>query len=68
MLFRNHGAITCGKTIHEAMFYTYHLEQACKELIILSVEICKQTVKDLLSFEEDLGKRDWAAWLRLVKM
>lgn len=79
MLLRNHGAITCGKTIHEAMFYTYHLEQACKtqcllnstkeqELIIPSVEICKQTVKDLLSFEEDLGKRDWAAWLRLVKM
>ncbi|AFC72427.1 hypothetical protein ASQ44_04180 [Rickettsia rhipicephali] len=79
MLLRNHGAITCGKTIHEAMFYTYHLEQACKtqcllnstkeqELIIPSVEMCKQTVKDLLSFEEDLGKRDWAAWLRLVKM
>ncbi|WP_121543068.1 class II aldolase/adducin family protein [Candidatus Rickettsia colombianensi] len=79
MLLRNHGAITCGKTIHEAMFYTYHLEQACKtqcllnftkeqELIIPSVEICKQTVKDLLSFEKDLGKRDWEAWLRLVKM
>ncbi|QQV75144.1 Decarboxylase NovR [Rickettsia tillamookensis] len=79
MLLRNHGAITCGKTIHEAMFYTYHLEQACKtqillnsikeqELITPSVEICKQTVKDLLSFEEDLGKRDWEAWLRLVKM
>ncbi|MFP3011611.1 MAG: class II aldolase/adducin family protein [Rickettsia sp.] len=79
MLLRNHGAITCGKTIHEAMFYTYHLEQACKtqcllnstkeqEIITPSVEICKQTVKDLLSFEEDLGKRDWEAWLRLVKM
>ena len=25
MLLRNHGAITCGKTIHEAMFYAYHL-------------------------------------------
>ncbi|ADE30022.1 class II aldolase/adducin family protein [Rickettsia prowazekii] len=79
MLLRNHGAITCGKTIHEAMFYTYHLEQACKtqcllnstiqqELIIPSVEICKKTVKDLLSFEEDLGKRDWEAWLRLINM
>ncbi|ABV75006.1 hypothetical protein A1C_03625 [Rickettsia akari str. Hartford] len=61
------------------MFYTYHLEQACKtqcvlnstkeqEIIIHSVEICKQTVKDLLSFEEDLGKRDWEAWLRFIKM
>lgn len=77
MLLRNHGVITCGKTIHEAMFYAYHLEQACKtqcllnsaekqELIIPSAEICKQTVKDLLSFEEDLGKRDWEAWLRVI--
>ncbi|ALA61829.1 class II aldolase/adducin family protein [Rickettsia amblyommatis] len=79
MLLRNHSTITCGKTIHEAMFYIYHLEQACKtqcllnstkeqELIIPSVETCKQTVKDLLSFKADLGKRDWEAWLRLVKM
>lgn len=78
MLLRNHGVITCGKTIHEAMFYAYHLEQACKtqcllnsvnkqDLIIPSEEICKQTVKDLLSFEEDSGKRDWDAWLRVIK-
>lgn len=74
MLLRNHGAIICGKTIHEAMFYAYHLEQACKtqcllnsvkkqELIVPSAEICKQTVKDLLSFEEDSGKCDWEVWL-----
>lgn len=78
MLLRNHGVITCGRTIHEAMFYAYHLEQACKtqcllnsankqDLIIPSERICKQTVKDLLSFEEDLGKRDWDAWLRVIK-
>lgn len=77
MLLRNHGVITCGKTIHEAMFYAYHLEQACKtqcllnsvnkkDFIIPSEKTCKQTVKDLLLFEEDLGKRDWNAWLRLI--
>ncbi|MGL9726028.1 MAG: class II aldolase/adducin family protein [Wolbachia sp.] len=27
MLMRNHGSITCGRTIQEAMFYTYHLNK-----------------------------------------
>lgn len=77
MFLRNHGILACGRTIHEAMFYTYHLEQACKtqclacstnqELIIPSPETCKKSVQDLLSFEEDLGKRDWIAWLNLLK-
>lgn len=77
MFMRNHGILTCGKTIHEAMFYTYHLEQACKtqclalssnqELILPSPEICKKSVQDLLNFEKDLGKRDWLAWLNLLK-
>jgi ribulose-5-phosphate 4-epimerase/fuculose-1-phosphate aldolase len=73
----NHGTITCGRTIHEAMFYTYHLEQACKTqclayaanqpLIIPSEKISRKAVNDLLSFEKDLGRRDWEAWLRLLK-
>ncbi len=77
IFLRNHGVIACGRTIHEAMFYIYHLEQACKTqclalssgqpLIMPSTDICKKTVNDLLSFEQDLGKRDWEAWLRLVK-
>ncbi len=77
MFLRNHGAITCGATIHEAMFYTYHLEQACKtqflitgsnqKIIIPSKEICQKTVIDLLQFEQDLGMRDWQAWLRYIK-
>jgi len=77
MLMRNHGAVMCGRTIQEAMFYTYHLEQACKaqimmlganqSLVIPSKETCKKAVQDLLSFEPDLGKRDWDAWLRKLK-
>ncbi len=76
MFLRNHGVITCGKTIHEAMFYSYHLELACKtqclsyrggqELITPSKEVCRQTLQDILSFEKDLGKRDWEAWLRCI--
>ncbi len=77
MFLRNHGMLACGKTIHESMFYTYHLEQACKtqllalssnqELIIPPREICSKSVQDLLSFEKDLGKRDWIAWLKLLE-
>ncbi len=77
MLMCNHGSITCGRTIQEAMFYTYHLERACKtqcltlamnrELSIPSEEICSKAVKDLLSFESNLGERDWHAWVRLIK-
>jgi ribulose-5-phosphate 4-epimerase/fuculose-1-phosphate aldolase len=73
MLLRNHGAITCGHTVHEAMFYLYHLEQACKtqilalstksRLVTISKKICKKANHDLLNFEKDLGKRDWEAWI-----
>ena len=74
MLMQNHGMLTCGKTVMEAMFYAYHLEMACKtqclalqtgqELVYPSPSICEQAVKDLLSFEKNLGERDWHAWVR----
>ncbi len=76
MLLRNHGAITCGRTIWEAMFYTYHLEKACeaqilacstnRELMHPPRETCLKAVEDLLSFEKDLGLRDWLAWKRKI--
>jgi ribulose-5-phosphate 4-epimerase/fuculose-1-phosphate aldolase len=76
MFLRHHGALTMGRTIHEAMFYTYHLELACKtqclalaqnkELIEISHDICVKASNDLLGFEQDLGLRDWAAWIRMI--
>ena len=77
MLLRNHGSITCGRTIQEATFYSYHLQQACKTQCLINAlntkistpshEICKKTVNDLLNFEKNLGARDWQAWVRLIK-
>ena len=75
MILRNHGTITCGSTVHEAFFYAYHLEQACKvqcsaiaagrdNLVMPDEEVCRKTNKDLLNFEQDLGYRDWQALLR----
>ncbi|MEY3197492.1 MAG: hypothetical protein RLZZ59_863 [Pseudomonadota bacterium] len=76
LLMRNHGSLTIGKDIQEAMFYTYHLQKACEaQILTLSMgkdfyspeeKICKKAVKDLLSFEENLGHRDWKAWRRLI--
>lgn len=77
MFLKNHGTLTCGTTIQEAMFYTYHLEKAClaqcaigtSNAIAPSPEICQKAVSDLLGFEKDLGQRDWNAWQnRLAKM
>jgi ribulose-5-phosphate 4-epimerase/fuculose-1-phosphate aldolase len=77
MFLRNHGIITTGKTMQEAFFYCYHLELACKtqiaalstgaELVIPSKEICLKANHDLLNFEQDLGARDWQAWLRFIE-
>lgn len=74
LFLRNHGVIICGKTIHECYFYAYQLQRACEiqvmcgvdeaNLVTIPDEICVKTVKDLLSFEEDLGIRDWNAAVR----
>ena len=72
----NHGTLVCGRAIEEAMFYSHHLEQACKvqvmlsgaldKVIIPSENICKKANQDLLGFEKDLGKRDWQALIRQI--
>ncbi len=77
LMLRNHGFITCGRTIEEAMFYTYHLQKACetqclilsmgKKYIVPEVATCEKAVKDLLTFEKNLGERDWQAWKRMIE-
>jgi ribulose-5-phosphate 4-epimerase/fuculose-1-phosphate aldolase len=78
IILRNHGTITCGTTIPEAFFYTHHLEEACKvqclamgsraELIIPDEDVCEAACRELLSFEKELGERDWLAVLRQFRI
>ena len=78
IILRNHGTITCGTTIPEAFFYTHHLEEACKvqclamacrnELIIPDEAVCEAACQELLSFEKELGERDWQAVLGQFKI
>ena len=77
MLLRHHGAIITGKTIQEAMFYTHHLELACKaQCLTLAMQqpmstitqaVCEKSVETLHQFEKDIGQRDWQAWVRKIK-
>lgn len=77
LFMRNHGVLIAGKTIQEAMYYTHHLEMACRaqclalsmnrELEIPSKETCEKSVETLLSFESNLGNRDWQAWVRQLQ-
>lgn len=77
MFLENHGFITCGKTIEEALFYTYHLEKACQiqismsrsidEYILPDKNVCEKACSELLSFEKNLGERDWKAWERKLQ-
>ncbi len=77
MFLRSHGTLACGKTIHEAFIYSHHLERACRtqvralaaqsDLVMPNQTTCQKTVNDLLSFETDIGKRDWMALIRLLK-
>lgn len=74
MFLRNHGFITVGKTIWEALFYAYHLQKACEiqvlvpneDVIFPSHEVCEKARKDLLSFEKDLGRRDFESFLQIL--
>jgi ribulose-5-phosphate 4-epimerase/fuculose-1-phosphate aldolase len=78
MLLKHHGSITAGRTIHEAFFYTYHLQKACETQCLalqagvplnsINPQICEKSVNDLLSFESDLGLRDWKAIQRWVNV
>ena len=77
MLMKNHGSLTCGGSVYEAMFFSYHLQKACEtqcfatksesDLVFINDDVAKKSNKDILSFEKDLGKRDWEAWLRWIE-
>lgn len=77
LMLRNHGVVICGATLHEAVFYAYHLERACqtqcltlamnRDIILPPHDICVQSCHELLTFEKDIGARDWKAWMRAIK-
>lgn len=75
MLMRHHGALTCGTTIAEAFYFMHHLQKACEAQCkgsgftwrTLTHENCIRSRNDLLSFEKNLGERDFKAIIRLMQ-
>jgi len=81
MILRNHGILTCGKTVEEAFILMFRLQRACEvqiaaqsggaELIIPSDEVLKQSVqltKDFLENNDGLptGKLEFDSYVRLM--
>ena len=76
IFMRHHGVIVLGKTIWEAVFLMHHLQKACyTQCLALSscsnpmpipAKIAKKSYQDLMCFEENLGWRDWCAWIRYL--
>ena len=74
MFLQNHGTLCAGTTIPEALFFTHHLEKACRsQLKMMACQVplvqpshatCLESKKALLNFEKNLGQRDWEALKR----
>lgn len=76
MLLRNHGSLTCGRTVAEAYIRMDTLERACRiqlatmacgsELHIPSTQVCELTQRQWTSDPEPEGELEWPALLRQV--
>lgn len=79
MVLRNHGLLTCGRTIPQAFKLMYNLDRACRAQIAIQSsgapvvpipgEICKLTADQYEMWETDLysGDAEWEAYVRLVQ-
>lgn len=79
MVLRNHGLLTCGRTIAQAFKLMYNLDRACRAQIAIQSSgapiarvpeaICKLTAEQYEMWEKDLysGDSEWDAYLRLVE-
>ena len=76
MILRNHGLLTCGKTIGEAFMLMYYLDRACKNQIdvlstgmkphIPSNNIMEYAAGQYSDERFELGRHEWPALLRLL--
>jgi ribulose-5-phosphate 4-epimerase/fuculose-1-phosphate aldolase len=74
MILRNHGMLTCGRSVGEAFMYMYYLERACRVQLkvvssgqsygLPSAELCEQAAGQYDAFT--YGKYEWPALLRLA--
>ncbi|HRL21471.1 class II aldolase/adducin family protein [Alcaligenes sp. SDU_A2] len=77
MLLRNHGSLTCGRTVAEAYILMDTLERACRiqlsamstgaELHVPAPDVLAQTHRQLLPGSQPEGLLEWPALLRRLQ-
>ena len=82
MILRNHGMMTCGRTVGEAFNLAYNLERTCKaQLAVMSSNMTPRFVsEELAEFTANQGEAwsekhfaagkpdpEWEAYLRFIK-
>ncbi len=78
MLLQNHGTMTCGQTLEEALFYLLFLEEACRVQVaalsagesavnLIDDAVAEQAYHAMTAFEQGaVGVRDFKAMCRLT--
>jgi ribulose-5-phosphate 4-epimerase/fuculose-1-phosphate aldolase len=73
MILRNHGLLTAGRTVGDAFYEMYYLEQACRlqlaamqggqKVVVPPDSVAEHAARQFESFENK-GQRPWAALKR----
>jgi len=81
MILRNHGLLTCGRSVAEAFRRIYYLEQACqfqldamhtgRPIVLPPAEVCEHTAQQWEGGAAGIGTgasvyREWPALLRML--
>jgi ribulose-5-phosphate 4-epimerase/fuculose-1-phosphate aldolase len=71
LILRNHGLLTVGRTVAEAFYWMYYLEQSCRIQIAaqstgvpLSIPSAEVVARTAAQFSSDAGK-GWLPWQAL---
>ncbi|GGB55965.1 class II aldolase [Tistrella bauzanensis] len=81
MILRNHGLLTCGRTVSEAFKLMYNLERSCRAQLALqssgapihlpSEEVCQRTAQQYEGWDGEHPHNrpdvEWDAYLRLLR-
>ena len=76
LILHNHGLLSCGKSVREALDYMYYLERACQaqvaamaggaKLIIPSQEIAEKVARQFERPGYQEKKGEWRAFIRML--
>ncbi len=76
LILRNHGLLTCGKTVRDAFELMYYLEMACQiqvaalagggKVTVPSHDVCERTAEQFERIDSVAASRDWHAMLRFL--